>query len=513
MDSKSQLRALAARIVGSGPFIVVSNREPFVEERQGERVIPERPAGGLTAALHPVLNALDKAVWVAQRSGTACGQAMAESIGLRTAAGRPAYRLRRLSIPEKLAKEYYCGLANQGLWPLCHNVFQRPRFLAAEWESYRKVNEIFAAAVLEEAAGQPAVVFIQDYHFALLPRLLKKRNPALTVAHFWHIPWPGAEVFAAFPWKEELLEGMLGSDLLGFHLNQYCANFLDSVALSTDALVDRQHGRAIGGRHVTAVRDFPIGIDFEGHCELAESEQTRQAMEEWRHRLPPGVRIGIGIDRIDYTKGIPERIRAVGLFLDRHPEWRGKLVFVQVGVPSRGDIAQYRQLRDEIEQEVAAVNRKWRTPTWNPVYLVERNLPPEEMIALHRLASFCLVTSLHDGMNLVAKEFVASRPDLDAALVLSRFAGASRELSSAVLVNPFCEDQITQAILVALNLSPAERMRRMSLMRSAVRANNVYQWAANILSTLADLGVGKTGESVAAPRQSAAQYARASLAY
>ncbi len=493
MGRKAQLRALAAQDFERSRFIVVSNREPFSHERQDGRVVCARPAGGLTSALHPILGAFDDGVWVAHGSGTADRDVVDGNDRVMVPSGDSAYTLRRVWIPEELARGHYSGLANRGLWPLCHNVYQRPRFSAAEWECYREANAIFAEAVLEEAAGEPGVVFIQDYHLGLVPRMLKNENPDLTVAHFWHIPWPAAEIFDTFPWKEELIDGMLGSDLVGFQVRQYSSNFLDTVGRASKARVDRERGRVVDGNSVTSVSDFPIGIDFDAHCELAESEGVRVLMQDWTDRMRPGVKIGIGIDRIDYTKGILERVKGIDAFLRRYPEWREKLVFVQVGVPSRCNIQEYRALRNAIEEEIAAVNRRWRTAAWQPIQFIQRNLRPEEMMALHRIASFCLVTSLHDGMNLVAKEFVASRSDLDGVLVLSRFAGACRELTSAVPVNPFYEDDIAEGILTALSLSPLERRRRMARMRSAVQENDIYQWATDILSALARAGSARVG--------------------
>lgn len=466
-------------------FIVVSNREPFVHDRRDGQITCQMPAGGLTSALQPVLSAVNDAVWVAHGSGTADREMVDGHGHLKISTTRGSYTLRRVWIPDELGRLYYSGLANRGLWPLCHNAFQKPRFSASEWDSYREVNALFAEAVLEEAAGEPATVFVQDYHLALLPRILKSRNPRLTVAQFWHIPWPGAGVFSVFPWKRELLEGMLGNDLLAFHLDQYSKNFLDAVEQTLGEFADRRDGCVASDSGATLVRDFPIGIDFEKHCQIAGSAKTSAAIDRWKLRVGPDVRVGIGIDRIDYTKGIPERIRALGVFLERHPEWREKLVFIQVGVPSRTAVPEYSQLRQEIENEIAAVNRRWGTSRWQPIHFVARNLPLEEMSALHQIAAFCLITSLEDGMNLVAKEFIASRTDLDGVLVLSRFAGASRELTSAVLVNPFCEDEIADGISTALKLTLAERRARMSRMRSAVRRNSIYDWAAGILSTLA----------------------------
>lgn len=496
MQSKTQLQYLLSGIArAGGRLIVASNREPFVHERREGKVVCTQPAGGLTAALNPLLNWCG-GVWIAQGTGSADREVVDHRSRVMVPPGNPAYALRRVWIEEELRRAYYSGLANGALWPLCHNVYRQPHFSAAEWDSYRKVNAIFAAAVLEEAAQGPGIVFIQDYHLALVPRMVRQKNPLLTVAQFWHIPWPNPDLFSAFPWSHELLDGMLGNDLLGFQLPRDCANFLESVKRTGEALIDTDSARVFGSSNTTTVRHFPIGIDIEAHCRAASSSETRAAMDEWKFRIGSGVRIGIGIDRIDYTKGIPERIRAFDLFLERHPEWRQKVVLVQVGVPSRGGIREYRVLARAIRSQIAAVNRRWGTAAWQPVHFVNESLPPEQMIALHRLADFCLVTPLHDGMNLVAKEFVASRSDLDGVLVLSMFAGAAAELRSAVLVNPFSEEDIAQGIETALTLPYSERRKRMSRMRAAVQANDVYRWALDIISAAAGAGASP-GEAVA----------------
>lgn len=480
MGRELELRSLVTReLGGEARFIIASNREPFVHENQQGQIVWRQPAGGLTAALGPLLERCG-GVWVAQGTGTADRDVVDRHSRVMVPPGRPAYALRRLWIPEKLSREYYCGLANRALWPLCHNAYRRPRFSTAEWESYRKVNEIFAAAIAEEAAGGPALIFVQDYHLALVPRLLRRHSPNLVIAHFWHIPWPAPDTFRALPWSREVLDGLLGSDLIGFQLSRDAANFVRCLEQAGRTLVDNAHGPIFGDMHTTVVRNFPIGIDFERHVKMAAGAETQAAIRDWKLRLGD-VRIGIGIDRIDYTKGIPERLRGLDLFFEQHAEWRGKLVFVQVGVPSRNDIPEYRALSEQIQSRISALNERWGTANWRPVFFVHENLPPVQMMALHRLADLCLVTSLHDGMNLVAKEFVASRDDLDGVLVLSRFAGAAEELSSAVLVNPFAEEDIAGGIREALTLPRAERMSRMLRMRSAVRTNDIQKWAADIL--------------------------------
>ena len=306
---------------------------------------------------------------------------------------------------------------------------------------------MFADAVAQEAGDKPTIVFIQDYHFGMLPKYLKERNPNLIVAQFWHIPWPNPETYRVFPWKEELLEGLLGNDLLGFHLRYHCQNFLETVDRTIEARIDHETSEVIRGGKSTFVRPFPISIDFQRHQEMAAGPQVEEQMGRLRRMLKlQGRTLAVGIERIDYTKGIPERLRAIDRLLEEYPEYREKLVFVQVGVPSRLHVPQYQQIDTEIDRLVERVNWTWGTDLWNPIVYFKRHFSPVEMMALHRLARFCVVSSLHDGMNLVAKEFVASRLDGEGVLLLSRFAGSSRELTDAVQFNPFSLDELVAAM-------------------------------------------------------------------
>ncbi len=338
------------------------------------------------------------------------------------------------------------------------------------------------------STDRPTIVFIQDYHFGLLPRMLKERNPQWIVAQFWHIPWPNSETFRAFPWKDELLEGLLGNDLLGFHLRQHCQNFLETVDRNLEARTDREDAEVTRGGHTTQVRPFPISIDFEGHSATAAGAEVEREVQRWRQRLNlKGQILGIGIERLDYTKGIPERIRAIDRLLEDRPEYRGRLVFVQIAAPSRGHIRQYQRLDSEVDELVEEVNWKWGTDSWQPIVFEKRHFGQVEMTALHRLARFCVVSSLHDGMNLVAKEFVASRFDEDGVLILSQFTGAARELTDAVLINPFAIEELAGAMHEAASMPAEERGRRMRRMREVVADNNVYRWAGKIISAVLKL--------------------------
>jgi trehalose 6-phosphate synthase len=443
-----------------------------------------RPASGVTAALEPVMR-VSGGVWIAHGSGDA-DQNFSDAAGrVEVPPENPSFTLRRIFLTKEQEMGYYYGLSNRGLWPLCHIAFTRPTFVPEDWNAYREVNEIFANAVIEEADDSPTVVFIQDFHFGLLPRMIKERNPNLVVAQFWHIPWPNPEVFRGFPWKGELLDGLLGNDLIGFHLRHHCQNFLDTVDWTLEARVDRERFEVTRSGKSTTVRPFPISIDFAEYAETAGSRQSQEDEAWWRRELGlDDCLIGVGVDRIDYTKGILERLNALDRLLTRYPEYRERLVFVQIAVPSRSRIPEYQMLEDEIDARSDEINWRWGVRSWRPIRLLKKHFPQKKLVALHRVADFCLVSSLHDGMNLVSKEFVASRTDGDGVLVLSDFAGSSRELTDAVVVNPFNEEQVCEAIRSALEMDPQERRRRMSRMRSVVAEGNVYRWIGKILSAL-----------------------------
>ena len=475
-------------------FIVVSNREPFVHRHVNGRIECIQPASGMASALDPVMRA-SGGLWIAHGSGDADRESVDRHNRVPVPPEAPAYTLRRVWLTEEEEKGHYAGLSNQGLWPLCHVAFTRPLFDPEHWKMYRRVNERFAEAVLEEAGDQPTLVFIQDYHFGLLPRMLRNARSNLVIAQFWHIPWPNRETFGAFPWREELLDGMLGNDLLGFHLPHHCQNFVETVDCSLEVRVDQTRSEVCRGGHCTLVRPFPIGIDFDEHADLAESDEVTLQMHRWRRDLAlNGRSLGIGIDRCDYTKGIPERLRFLDRFFEQHPEYRGKLVFVQIAVPSRSSLPAYRQIDEEIEQIVVGINTRWGTRSWRPVVLLKKHYNQAEMIALHRLADFCVVTSLHDGMNLVSKEFVASRVDEGGVLILSKFTGAARELKDALLINPFSIEEGAAAYHAALRMPPEERQRRMAKMREEIEYNNVYRWAGRLLSELARIDFPEDSE-------------------
>lgn len=485
--SKAVLHDLIEEKLRGYKFIVVSNREPYIHRYAADGAIRcIQPASGMATALDPVMMA-SGGTWIAHGSGDADQAVVDAQNRVQVPPDSPSYTLRRVWLTREQEEGYYYGLANAGLWPLCHVTFTRPVFDPRHWKTYREVNEVFAKAVLEEAGGQPTFVFVQDFHFCLLPRLLKQASLGnLIVAMFWHIPWPSRHIFRSFPWAEELLDGMLGNDLLGFHINSHCQNFLETVDRTLEAKVDLEHMEIARQGKTTVVRPFPISIDFDDHVAEARTTDVAARIAAWRTRLglKPEQKLGIGIERLDFTKGIPDRLRGLDWLFETHPEQIGKLIFLQVAVPSRAEIPQYRQIGEEVDELTEQLNRKWARGAWRPIVLLKEHQGRPDMMALHRLADFCVVSSLHDGMNLVAKEFVASRFDEDGALILSKFTGSARELTDALLVNPFAVHEIAEAMHQAVTMAPDERRRRMSRMRAEVERNNVYRWAGKALSAL-----------------------------
>jgi len=482
--SRDTLHDVVERVLGQRQFIVVSNREPYIHRLEGEEIVCERPISGMVTALDPVMRACG-GTWVAHGGGNADRDVVDAHDHVRVPPDDPRYALRRLWLSKTDENNYYYGFANQALWPLCHIAYQRPLFLAEDWDGYARVNQQFAAAVLDEAADTNAIVLIQDYHFALLPAVLREANPKLLIAQFWHIPWPNREVFRVCPWGSQILEGLLGNDLLGFHIRYHCQNFVDTVAGTTEALVDAETSAITRAGHQTSVRPFPISVDLEAMSERANSATTAAHVTRLRHQL--GVsnqRVLLGIDRIDYTKGIPERLRAFDRLLTVHPEHIGKVRFVQIGAPSRTRITTYQALTREIEALVGEINWKHGQGHWTPIVYRQTPAPPDEVVAYYQLADMCVVTSLHDGMNLVAKEYVAARTDGDGVLLLSRFTGSARELEQSLRVNPYAADEVAAAMHQGLCMDETERCARMAALRATVSQNNIYRWAGKMVTEL-----------------------------
>jgi len=481
--------SLRSKLKGK-PLFVVSNREPYMHVKgdRGPEVIV--PASGLVTALEPVLVASD-GTWVAHGSGSADRETVDESSRLRVPPDLPSYTLRRVWLTEEEVQGYYEGFANEGLWPLCHIAHTRPTFRPEDWRQYQLANRKFADAVLQEMEGvETPIVLAQDYHFALLPRMVKDARPDARVAIFWHIPWPNPEVFGICPWQREVLDGLLGADLIGFHTQNHCNNFLETVDRALEALTEWDRFAVNRQGHVTRVRPYPISVAFPD----GKPKRVWRSAGEERAKLCEelgieGSLLGVGVDRVDYTKGILERFRGIERFIEEYPAYQRRFTFVQIGAPSRTDIPRYQQFLDEVTAEADRVNIRFQSGKWKPIVLLRKHHSHQEIARFYKAASLCMVTSLHDGMNLVAKEFVASRDDEHGVLILSTFAGAALELTDALQVNPYDVQQMSAAILQALEMSDEEQAARMHRMRAMVKEHNVYRWAANLLSDLTEIRI------------------------
>ena len=480
---------IQTRLEGSRLF-VVSNREPYTHQHNGKSIDVVVPPSGLVSALEPVLNACD-GTWIAHGSGDADTEVVDAHDRLRVPPDDPRYTLRRLWLSKEEEEGYYYGFANEGLWPLCHIAHTRPLFRAQDWQHYQDVNRKFTAAVLEEIEDTPKpVVLVQDYHFALLPRMIKEKRPDARVAIFWHIPWPNPEAFAICPWQRQLVDGLLGADLIGFHIQSHCNNFLQTVDRIVESRVDWEHFSVLRQSHRTMVRPFPISVALTDDESVESDHHGVNYLERSTLMHNLGVEaefMGIGVDRVDYTKGIPERFRAIERFFEKYPKYQGKFTFVQIGAPSRTHIKRYHDLLAEVEAESERINWRFQTGKWKPIIFLKRQHSHQEIERYYSAADLCLVTSLHDGMNLVAKEFIASRRDERGVLILSQFTGAARELRDALLVNPYDIDQTAEAIRAALEMEPEEKQLRMHRMRRNVKEHNIYRWAGSLITELCEL--------------------------
>lgn len=501
-----RLRVSLSNKLQDKPLFVISNREPYMHvyaNSNNNSVQAIVPASGLVTALEPVLLATE-GTWIAHGSGNADRETVDAQDHLRVPPDHPQYTLRRVWLSAEEEKGYYEGFANEGVWPLCHIAHTRPVFRPEDWVAYEEVNRRFADAALEEMqrTGSP-IVLAQDYHFALLPRMIKEARPDARLAIFWHIPWPNPEVFGICPWQREMIDGLLGADLIGFHTQSHCNNFLSTVDRAVEALTEWDRFSVNRRGHVTRVRPYPISVAQQEDGTLL---QPRRTMNEERAALcnELGIQtalLGVGVDRVDYTKGILERFRGIERFFELYPSFQRRFTLIQIGAPSRTNINRYKRLLDEVTAEAERINARFQAGRWKPIVLLKRHHSHKEIARFYHAASLCLVTSLHDGMNLVAKEFVAARDDDRGVLILSTFAGAALELTDALLVNPYDVQQLAGAILRALEMPTEEETSRMQRMRTSVREHNVYRWAANLLSDLTDIRIdtperSETSESV-----------------
>jgi trehalose-6-phosphate synthase len=486
--TEAKLRDLINARLGENAFLVVSNREPYMhiidESSGGVKCV--RPASGVVTAIDPILRACG-GTWVAHGSANADKRVVNSKSKLGVPPGDDRYILKRVWLTKDEEEGYYYGFSNEGLWPLCHVTHTRPVFRESDWRMYEKVNRKFAESVLEELPAKNPFVFIQDYHFTLLPGMIKEKRPDATVALFWHIPWPNPEVFAICPYQQEILDGMLGCDLIGFHVQNHCNNFLDTANRLIESRVDAEKFSVVRAQKETFIRAFPISIDTYFGGDAPEASNVRQIERIRAEYRLEGKIVSIGVDRIDYTKGIVERILAIDRFLEKYPEYRKRFVHIQLGAPSRTYIKRYHELASEIDELIQKKNWKHSDETWQPFIYLNRHFSPAQIKPYYALGDICIVSSLHDGMNLVAKEYVAARQGSSGMLVLSQFTGASRELTDAVLINPYSIEDFADAIKFAIEMPVDEKRRRMENMQNVIVENNVYRWAANIITELAAL--------------------------
>jgi trehalose 6-phosphate synthase len=479
--SAERLRHVLERDLQGEGIIVAANREPYIHERGADgRLHVLHPASGLVTALEPVMRACS-GTWVAHGGGSADFDVVDARDRVRVPPGQGAYWLRRLRFTAEEERGYYYGFSNEGLWPLCHVAHTRPVFRAADFEQYERVNRRFADAVAQEAEVEDPIVLVQDYHFALLPQLVRERLPRATILTFWHIPWPSAERFGICPWERRLLDGLLGSSIVGFHTQAHCNNFLESVDRYLESRLDRERHSVVKGGRETLVRPYPISIEWPSRW-LEDSPPVAACRADVRRELglPPDALLGVGVDRLDYTKGVEERLLAVERLLERFPAWRGRFWFAQLAAPSRTAIPAYQALNERVEALAERINGQYGG-AYRPIVLLRAHHEPPDIFRYYRAADLCYVSSLHDGMNLVAKEFVAAREDLRGVLVLSRFTGASRDLAEALLVNPYDLEEASGAMAAALEMPAAEQEDRMRALRALVGDFNVYRWAGRML--------------------------------
>jgi len=475
------LRKILREDLNGDEILIASNREPYMHVRRNERTEVQRPASGLVTALEPVMRACS-GTWIAHGSGSADRESVDANDHVRVPPERPAYRIRRVWLSREEEAGYYYGFANEGLWPLCHIAHTRPVFRASDWEHYRTVNRRFAEAIKQESRTEDPIILVQDYHFALLPRMIRERLPRATIITFWHIPWPNPEAFGICPWREQILEGLLGSSILGFHTQFHCNNFFDTVDRYLEARVNRETSTISHGGEPTEVHRYPISIEWPPSA-LSSQRLVSECRDRVRseHGLAPEVRIGIGVDRLDYTKGILERFAAIERLLELEPRWIGRFAFIQIAAPSRSSIEEYQGLDARVRAAALRINNRFGTSNCPPIILKIEHHDADQVYAHYRAADVCFVSSLHDGMNLVAKEYVAARDDERGVLILSQFTGAARELPEALIVNPYDTEQCAAALRIALDMPPDEQRERIRSMRTLIQEFNVYRWAGRML--------------------------------
>ncbi|MFH0763061.1 MAG: trehalose-6-phosphate synthase [Candidatus Omnitrophota bacterium] len=485
--TEAKLRDLVRAKLGENALFVVSNREPYMHVIEGSDAKPRcvRPPSGVVTAIHPVLCACG-GTWIAYGSGNADRQFVNSKNKLGVPPEDNRYILKRVWLTKEEAGGYYYGFSNEGLWPLCHIAHTRPIFRDTDWQVYKEVNRKFADSILEELPAKHPFIFIQDYHFTLLAKMIKEKRPDAIIALFWHIPWPNPEIFSICPYQEEILEGMLSCDLIGFHMQYHCNNFMDTANRLLESRVDTEKFSVVRYGKETFVRAFPISVEAPLNLKVSAEEERQMENIRKEYNLQ-GVMVAVAVDRIDYTKGLIEKVLAIDRFFEKYPEYKKRIVFIQLAAPSRTHIKRYHDLISEIDELVEKKNWKYAQENWKPIIYLKRHFSQEDIRPYYLLGDYCIVSPIHDGMNLVSKEYVAAKSDLSGCLILSRFAGSAKELTEAVQMNPYSIEEFADAIKSAIELPAEEKKRRMKRLRSIVSENNVYRWAANIITELTSL--------------------------
>lgn len=464
-------------------FVVASNRQPYIHRLSRGRIECTRGPGGVVTALDPIMQEIG-GLWVCCGSGDA-DRLVVKNSKVKVPPSDPSYELKYIWLSKNENLGYYFGYSNQGLWPLSHLVFIKPEFNNEDWKNYKQVNKKFAQNISKEIKGKKAIVFVQDYHLALVSKYLKEIEPQVVTILFWHIPWPAYDVFRILPQRQELLEGMLSYDLLGFQIKYFCNNFFDAVANEKEAKINQEQQLVVHRKHTSLVRSYPISVDFNGINKTSESEEVKGLAQALKEEFGlSNYKIIIGLDRIDYTKGIVERIEAIDKLLETHPELKEKIIFIQMGEISRIHLSQYKQLNEKVNTRVEEVNFKHSRKYWKPIIFLRRHLNFKEVLAFYKIADICVVSSLHDGMNLVAKEFVSAKANEEGVLVLSRFTGASRELKEAISINPYHPEDVSAAIYKALTMNGLQKKKRMKKLRQGVHSNDIWRWIGKIISDI-----------------------------
>lgn len=471
-------------------FIIAADAEPRVHVRKNGELKQIIPGGGVSIALDPIMQATD-GVFIARAKTREDREVVNSSGKVRISGNIGSYSLKRIFLNKKEEEDYYFGFSNQTLWPLCHVAFERPQLDGGWYENYTKVNQAFAKAINDEAKSN-SFIWIHDYQLALVPSLIQKPRNGM-VGMFWHIPWPTWEVFRILPQKREILESMLHCDFLAFHRGYHVRNFLDTVRRELEVRIDEETSKVYYKNRVTTVKNLPLGIDADVIKSLVKETQEEDFVGSIvRGLVSPKAegktseldkffhenKVIVGIDRLDYTKGLRVRLKALDKFFEKYPKYIGKVVYVGIIAPSREKVPSYKILREEVRKLARRINLKYVTKKWVPIHLIYHVFTREDVMNFYQKSKLCLVTPLDDGMNLVSKEFViASSLEKDPGmLVLSQFAGSAIDLTSAIIVNPYDIDEVADAIKTGLEMPRQEKVRRMNKMVEQLEEKNIYTW-------------------------------------